>query len=347
MSRTYLGTRSGVYRLDDDQLTCLGLEQLAFEAIYALDVPGDSDTILAGSYGEGMFRSDDGGATWLPANVGLTVPALRTFMASPAGDGAILCGGEPGRGFRSIDQGRSWQELAGIAAIPNSAAWYLPYSPRAGALRNFYVPPRCLDHLYASIEVGGLLFSPDGGKSWTMLQTFDNDIHHVTGHPERPDEVWLALGWAGLPGRPDPDRARFGGVGGAPGRGASASTSAISVRRADSSASTAARSGSAAAQRARQRRTVFGEQSTCCALCSLATPAAAARTIWLRRTRAWGALCWRSKRSRIARWGGEMVMGSGGGPGIGLLSRTQGDHRGDFLSKPGLYRNPVRISPEL
>lgn len=212
MYHIYLGTRSGVYRLDGDQLTCLGLEQHSFEAIYALDVPGDSSTILAGSYGEGMFRSEDGGATWLPANLGLTVPALRTFMASPTGDGAILCGGEPGRGFRSIDHGRSWQEMAGIAAIPTSTEWYLPYSPRAGALRNFYVPPRRLDHLYASIEVGGLLFSPDGGESWTMLETFDDDIHHVTGHPERPDEVWLALGWAGLHGRPDADSTRFGGV---------------------------------------------------------------------------------------------------------------------------------------
>jgi photosystem II stability/assembly factor-like uncharacterized protein len=159
-----------------------------------------------------MFRSDDGGANWLPANAGLTVPALRTFMASPAGDDAILCGGEPGRGFRSSDHGLSWQEMAGIAAIPNSAEWYLPYSPRAGALRNFYAPPGRLDHLYASIEVGGLLYSPDGGASWTMLETFDDDIHHVTGHPERPDEVWLALGWAGLHGRPNADSARFGGV---------------------------------------------------------------------------------------------------------------------------------------
>ena len=57
-------------------------------------------------------------------------------------------------------------------------------------------------------------------------------------------------------------------VGGAPGRGASASTSAISVGRAGSAASMAARSGAAAAQRARQRRTVWGEQAHYCAICS-------------------------------------------------------------------------------
>src|SRR5919202_6675186 len=92
-----------------------------------------------------------------------------------------------------------------------------------------------------------------------------------------------------------------------------------------SDSSTAARSGAAIAQRARQRRTVLGEQATWCAISSLDKPAAAARTIWLRRTRACGALCWRSQRSRIARWEGEMVMGTGCGPGIGLLSRTQGN----------------------
>ncbi len=136
-------------------------------------------------------------------------------------------------------------------------------------------------------------------------------------------------------------------VGGAPGRGASASTAAISVRSPGSSASRAARSGAAAAQRARQRRAVLGEQPSCCAICSLGRPASAARMIWMRRTRACGAVCWRSKRSRIARCGGEMVIGIGGGPGIGLLSDTQNGIARGCLSTAGLYRNPVGIWAEL
>jgi photosystem II stability/assembly factor-like uncharacterized protein len=215
MFRTYLGAQSGVYRLEGEQLIPLGLAGHTFEAIYAFSAPEDnrpqSDTILAGSYGQGMFRSTDGGATWLPANQGLTVTALRTITADAARSDAILCGAEPGRGFRSTDSGQSWQEMTGIAALPNSAAWYLPYSPRAGALRNFYAPPGRPDYLFASIEVGGLLRSTDGGETWTMLDTYDDDIHHITGHPGRPDELWLALGWAALKNRAV-DNAQLGGV---------------------------------------------------------------------------------------------------------------------------------------
>jgi photosystem II stability/assembly factor-like uncharacterized protein len=148
----------------------------------------------------------------MPANQGLTATALRTIIAETAQNDAILCGTEPGRGFRSTDQAQSWRELTGIAALPNSAEWYLPYSPRAGALRNFYSPPGRPHHLFASIEVGGLLRSTDGGESWTMLDTYDDDIHHVTGHPDRPDELWLALGWAALKNRSTVDRSQLGGL---------------------------------------------------------------------------------------------------------------------------------------
>jgi hypothetical protein len=41
--------------------------------IYALAVdPNTPTTLYAGTYGGGMFKSTDGGATWSPVNTGLT-----------------------------------------------------------------------------------------------------------------------------------------------------------------------------------------------------------------------------------------------------------------------------------
>src|SRR4051812_9691690 len=198
MVSTVLGTRAGVFRLDGSSLMPLGLGDQDVSAIHAFANADGSLAVLAGSYGNGLFRSDDGGEHWQPSNEGLTSPAFRTIRPDPLNSGAILCGTEPGRIFRSHDGGLSWQELAGIRSIAGYEDWYLPYSPRAGAVRNIYAPPGGR-RLLASVEVGGLLDSPDGGETWSCSKVLtDSDIHHITGHPDDPDLLFDALGRAPL-----------------------------------------------------------------------------------------------------------------------------------------------------
>lgn len=209
-----IGSTDGVYRLTGGTPEFLGVRGERIWAIHAWR-EGDETVILAGSYGNGIFRSADSGRTWEPANDGLTATALRTIQPDPAGNGAILCGCEPARGFRSTDGGRTWSEMAGIATLPTVDEWYLPYSPRAGALRNFYSPPEQPQRLLGSVEVGGLLNSIDGGESWERLDIQpDDDIHYITGHPDDPDLLYAALGWASLDrDRRREDRPPLGGVG--------------------------------------------------------------------------------------------------------------------------------------
>ena len=98
---------------------------------------------------------------------------------------AELAGTEPARVYRSPDGGRSWQELEGITRIPGHEHWYLPYSPRAGAARNAHVSG---DRLLVAAEVAGLLRSDDGGRTWICEPVAgDEDVHHVTGHPDDRD----------------------------------------------------------------------------------------------------------------------------------------------------------------
>lgn len=194
MFEAIIGSANGVYRLNGSDPEHLGLDGERIWAIHAWsDAAGT--TILAGSYGNGVFRSSDSGKTWKQANDGLTATALRTIQPDPLNADAILCGTEPARGYRSTDDGQSWQELEDIVALPTVEEWYLPYSPRAGAIRNFYSPPGGSTRMLGSIEVGGLLNSNDGGATWDLIDIQpDDDIHYITGHPEDADLLYAALG---------------------------------------------------------------------------------------------------------------------------------------------------------
>jgi photosystem II stability/assembly factor-like uncharacterized protein len=147
------------------------------------------DALLAGTYGDGLFRSADGGLSWERIEAGLTASTFR-FVNSH------LAGTEPARVYRSSDDGRSWEELEGITRIPGHEQWFLPYSPRAGAARNASVSgPRLL----VAAEVAGLLRSDDGGATWVCEPVAgDEDVHHVTAHPDDPDLVYVSLGSASL-----------------------------------------------------------------------------------------------------------------------------------------------------
>lgn len=211
---TIIGTTDGVFRLTNGDLTPIGLSGQRIWAIHALRDASGNDAILAGSYGDGMFRSPDGGRTWDAANDGLSSSAFRVILPDPLESSALLAGTEPGRIYRSTDDGQSWNELDGITDIDGHDAWYLPYSPRAGAVRNIYAPDPNGTRLLASVEVGGLLDSPDGGVTWTCAQVdIDDDIHHITGHPTDPRLLFASLGYASLKDSPHRiDGSRFGGI---------------------------------------------------------------------------------------------------------------------------------------
>jgi photosystem II stability/assembly factor-like uncharacterized protein len=180
----FIGTTSGVARLRDGALEPSGLDGLDVTALHTAD-----GAVLAGTYGDGLWRSEDGGRGWERVDEGLSASTFR-FVDSE------LAGTEPARVFRSADGGRSWAELEGVARIPGNEDWFLPYSPRAGAARNAYVSG---DRMLVAAEVAGLLRSDDRGETWVCEPVDgDEDVHHVTGHPGDPDLLFVSLGTATL-----------------------------------------------------------------------------------------------------------------------------------------------------
>jgi len=79
-------------------------------SIQALTASG-KDLVYAGSFGHGIFRSQDRGATWTKSGQGVTDPFILCLTTTQ--DGTVYAGTFRGGVFRSHDQGKTWQAING------------------------------------------------------------------------------------------------------------------------------------------------------------------------------------------------------------------------------------------
>lgn len=77
-----------------------------FYSVVAL--PGSGDTVLAGTYSDGLYRSEDGGDSWVPSMAGI-VNSQVTGMAFPSGTDMYASTHSGGGVLKSSDSGASWQ----------------------------------------------------------------------------------------------------------------------------------------------------------------------------------------------------------------------------------------------
>src|SRR5918994_1447309 len=110
-----LGTTNGLFRLHDGALEPLGLDAHSVTAVHATD-----DALLAGSYGDGLFRSADGGETWVcePVAGDEDVHHVTGHPDDPdlvyvsLGSASLTRrGGQHGGIARSRDGGRTWEKV--------------------------------------------------------------------------------------------------------------------------------------------------------------------------------------------------------------------------------------------
>lgn len=92
-----------------------GLPEQSATSVQAL-VIGDNGVIYAGSFGHGIFRTMDRGATWARVGGGITDPFILSLASTE--DGAVYAGTFRGGVFRSRDDGNSWQPVnAGLKRL--------------------------------------------------------------------------------------------------------------------------------------------------------------------------------------------------------------------------------------
>jgi hypothetical protein len=162
------------------------LEDVGVECVAA-----DGDRVLAGTRGNGLFVSGDSGGGWdrveLPEADVLSV-------AIGAADGALYAGTEPSRLFVSRDGG-AWAELEALQDIPSRDRWSFPPRPWTHHVRWIAPDPHHAERLLVGIELGGVMYTDDGGASFEDHRRGAKlDAHSLAWHPHADDRAYQAAG---------------------------------------------------------------------------------------------------------------------------------------------------------
>jgi hypothetical protein len=163
----------------------------ALEGVPVTCIAANGDRILVGTQGEGAWSSADGGKEW--ERIDLPERDVFSVAISPA-DGALYAGTEPSRLFVSRDGG-PWQELEALQKIPSRETWSFPPRPWTHHVRWIAPDPQAAERLLVGIELGGLMYSEDGGASFTDHRPgAKRDVHALAWHPVAKGRAYEAAG---------------------------------------------------------------------------------------------------------------------------------------------------------
>lgn len=194
--RLYLGTEAGlrVATLDGTDLT-VTTAGLSGASVRAIDVhPSDpADAYVGcGLRGWGLHHTSDAGETF-DALV-FEDRWVWGIARHPTDPETVFVGTEPPMVFVSTDDGSSFEPCEGIEDLPNRSSWTFFHDPfRAGHVHGFAIHPDRPERVFAGVEHGALIHTPDGGTTWHEALAGE-DLHRVAIDPADPDRILAAAG---------------------------------------------------------------------------------------------------------------------------------------------------------
>jgi len=141
-------------------------------ALAAAGIPGDANTFYFGAVAGGVWKTTDGGATWLPLTDGTPISSVGALAIAPSNPNVIYVGtGEAApRGditygdgvYKSVDGGRTWshigledtRQIGAVIVDPNNADIVLVAA---------------FGHAFGPNAERGVFRTADGGRSWTKV----------------------------------------------------------------------------------------------------------------------------------------------------------------------------------
>lgn len=126
--------------------------------------PLNPDVVYAGARGAGLWKTEDGGATWRPVTDALPLARADAVLIDPANPDRVLMASTSGV-FESTDGGAVWVRRTAVNLQPTNGGFLLKRNVIfAGAASPS--PPG--EILYLS-TLQGVMVSRDGGRNWTTV----------------------------------------------------------------------------------------------------------------------------------------------------------------------------------
>jgi photosystem II stability/assembly factor-like uncharacterized protein len=147
--------------VDDDRWQSLNNGLPAGVEVRALAIhPQYPQVVYAGTQ-DGPYRSMDGGDHWQKLNFPDPGMVVWSFLFHPQNPQILYLGTAPAAIYRSDNGGERWQRLS---IIESSGAVNMGFPIRVIRLA---ADPNQPEEIYAGLEVGGVIRSLDGGKTWS------------------------------------------------------------------------------------------------------------------------------------------------------------------------------------
>jgi photosystem II stability/assembly factor-like uncharacterized protein len=191
-----VGTREGVAVIAREGATWrVATRSLVKKHISAIMSEPESGLTFAGAFHGGIHVSADEGRTWEPRVNGLTQQDVYSLAARQInGRVRVFAGTEPAHLFVSDDLGLHWSEISSLRSVPSVPKWSFPAPPHIGHVKHINFDPEDPMTIYASVEVGGLLRSTDGGQHWEEFPRLYEDVHRLMIHPTSPGFLYAVTG---------------------------------------------------------------------------------------------------------------------------------------------------------
>jgi photosystem II stability/assembly factor-like uncharacterized protein len=231
--RVLVGTRKGAFVLTSDgkreRWDVSGPHFAGWEIYHLKGSPADPNRLYAsqssGWFGQMIQRSDDGGKTWEAVGNEFVydgVPGThqwydgtqhpwefkRVWHLEPSltDPDTVYAGVEDAAMFRTVDGGRSWQELAGLRGHGSGPSW----QPGAGGmcLHTIVLDPSNPERMFIAISAAGAFRTDDAGKTWQPINRglhseyipdpaaeVGHCVHRIAMHPSRPNVLYMQKHW--------------------------------------------------------------------------------------------------------------------------------------------------------